>query len=80
PPAPPAPPPGEPLIGHLRVVPTEHPESQYTQWGKDYGSDILHFSVLGRSIVVLNSVEAARDLLDKRGANYADRPRFVLFE
>lgn len=73
-------PPAEPILGHLRVVPTDHPEYAYTKWGKEYGTDILHFSVLGRSIVVLNSVEAARDLMDKRGANFADRPRFVLFE
>ncbi|OLN87232.1 Cytochrome P450 2D26 [Colletotrichum chlorophyti] len=31
-------------------------------------------------VVVLNSVRAAVDLLDKRGANYCDRPRFVLYE
>ncbi|CAH0045051.1 unnamed protein product [Clonostachys solani] len=73
-------PPGEALLGHLRVIPTDHPEYAYTQWGKDYNSDILHFSMLGRSIIVLNSVQAARDLMDKRGANFADRPRFVLFE
>ncbi|KAH8703845.1 cytochrome P450 [Talaromyces proteolyticus] len=73
-------PPGEPIIGHLRVIPQDHPEHQYTQWGKDYKSDILSFNVLGRPIVVVNSIEVAHDLLDKRGANYADRPRFVLFE
>ncbi|KAL2208559.1 putative cytochrome P450 oxidoreductase [Sarocladium strictum] len=73
-------PPAEPLLGHLRVIPVDHPEYDYTRWGKQYDSDILHFNVLGRSIVVLNSVQAARQLLDKRGANYADRPRFVLFE
>ncbi|KAI0977223.1 putative cytochrome P450 oxidoreductase [Xylaria arbuscula] len=73
-------PPGEPLIGHLRVIPAEHPEFQYAQWAKEYNTDILHFKVCGRSIIVLNSIEAAHDLLDKRGANYADRPRFVLFE
>ncbi|KAI0433047.1 putative cytochrome P450 oxidoreductase [Xylaria sp. FL1042] len=73
-------PPGEALIGHLRVIPAEHPEFQYAQWAKEYNTDILHFNVLGRSIIVLNSIEAAHDLLDKRGANYADRPRFVLFE
>lgn len=73
-------PPAEPFLGHLRVVPADHPEFAYTQWGKDYGSDVLHFSVLGRDIIILNSIEAARDLLDKRGANYGDRPRFVLFE
>jgi cytochrome P450 len=73
-------PPAERLLGHLRVIPSEHPEYAYTQWGKEYDSDILHFSMLGRSIIVLNSVQAARDLMDKRGVNYADRPRFVLFE
>lgn len=78
-PLPPSPP-AEPLLGHLRILPTEHPQLQYTQWGKDLNSDILHFSMLGRSIVVLNSIEAARDLLDKKGANFADRPRFVVFE
>ncbi|OQV04034.1 hypothetical protein CLAIMM_08984 [Cladophialophora immunda] len=71
---------GEPIIGHLRIIPKSHPEYQYTQWGKDYGSDVLYFNVLGRPIIVLNSVEACHDLLDKRGPNYNDRPRFVLFE
>lgn len=73
-------PPAEPLLGHLRVIPADHPEYFYTQWGKECDSDILHFSMLGRSIVVLNSVEAARALMDKRGANFADRPSFALFE
>lgn len=73
-------PPGEPILGHLRVIPQDHPEYQYAQWGRDYKSDILSFNVLGRSIIVLNSIEVAHDLLDKRGSNYADRPRFVLFE
>jgi len=43
-------------------------------------SDVLHFNVLGRSVIVLNSIEAAHELLDKKGQKYADRPRFVLFE
>ncbi|KAI0515470.1 putative cytochrome P450 oxidoreductase [Xylaria bambusicola] len=73
-------PPGQPLIGHLRVIPVEHPEFQYSRWAKEYNTEILHFNVLGRSIIILDSIEAAHDLLDKRGANYADRPRFVLFE
>jgi hypothetical protein len=43
-------------------------------------SDVLYFNILGRPVVVLNSVKAAVDLLNKRGSNYQDRPRFVLFE
>ena len=29
-------------------------------------------------MVILNSLQAARDLLDKRSSIYSDRPRFVL--
>lgn len=36
--------------------------------------DILFFKVFGKRIIVLNSDEAARDLLDKRSAIYSDRP------
>jgi len=73
-------PPGEPLLGHLRVVPSNKPEIAYAKWSKDYDSDVLYFNILGQPVVVLNSVKAAVDLLDKRGSNYCDRPRFVLFE
>lgn len=73
-------PPGEPIIGHLRVIPAVGPEHKYIKWSKEYSSDVLYFNVLGRPIIVLNSVKAAHDLMDKRGANYASRPRFALFE
>ena len=43
-------------------------------------TDVLSFHVLGRSIIVLNSAKSAHELMDKRGARYADRPRFVLYE
>lgn len=36
-------------------------------------SSILHASGAGKNIVILNTVEAARDLLDKRSANYSNR-------
>ncbi|KAL5598744.1 uncharacterized protein BROUX77_005777 [Berkeleyomyces rouxiae] len=73
-------PPKEPIIGHLRVLPTDNPEYAYIAWGRQYKSDILSFQVLGQTIIVLNSVTAAVELLDKRSGNFSDRPRFVLFE
>ncbi|KAK2597324.1 hypothetical protein QQS21_006098 [Conoideocrella luteorostrata] len=72
-------PPGEPILGHLRIIPTDNPEYAYIKWSEEYKSDILSFNVLGQPIVVLNSVRSAVDLLDKRGGNYCDRPKFVLF-
>ena len=71
---------GEPILGHLRLIPTDNPEYFYQRLSKEYNSDILSFNVLGQPVIVLNSVQSAIDLLDKRGANYCDRPRFVLFE
>ncbi|KAJ3573817.1 hypothetical protein NP233_g2189 [Leucocoprinus birnbaumii] len=41
-------------------------------------SDILHVSGAGRDIVILNSVDATRDLLEKRSANYSGRPAFLM--
>lgn len=73
-------PPGEPILGHLRVVPSHNPEYAYMKWSREYGSDVLSVNTLGQTVIVLNSVKAAVDLLDKRGLNYSDRPRFVLFE
>lgn len=43
-------------------------------------SDIIHVRSLGRSTVVLNSADVAKDILEKKGANFCDRPRFTLLE
>jgi hypothetical protein len=73
-------PPAEPLLGHYRLIPDEAPFKQYAQWAEDYNSDVLFFWTFGTKWIVLNSLEAAVELLDRRGSNYADRPRFVMFE
>lgn len=35
--------------------------------------DVVHISLLGQPVIVLSSIEAAKDLLDKRSAKYSDR-------
>ena len=40
--------------------------------------DVIHVHILGHHMVVLNSLRAAQDLLERRGSIYSDRPRFVL--
>ncbi|KAL1849600.1 hypothetical protein VTK73DRAFT_9847 [Phialemonium thermophilum] len=79
PPLPPSPP-REFLLGHYRTVPIDEAFKFYADLGKQYKSDVLFFETFGTKWVVLNSLKAAVELLDKRGSNYADRPRFVLFE
>lgn len=34
-------PPGEPFIGHFRLIPARNPEHKYIEWGKQYGNFIL---------------------------------------
>ncbi|KAF7423939.1 hypothetical protein PC9H_009237 [Pleurotus ostreatus] len=72
-------PPADPIIGHLLRFPSENPELVFHEWSKQYG-DVIHLSVLGRSIIVLDSHQVAIDLLEKRSALYSDRPRFLVFD
>ncbi|KAI0045677.1 cytochrome P450 [Auriscalpium vulgare] len=71
-------PPQLPVIGNLFDLPTETPWIKYTEWAQQYG-DIVSLNVGGTVIVVVNSVQAADDLLDKRGAKYIDRPPVPFF-
>ncbi|OTB02671.1 hypothetical protein M426DRAFT_61715 [Hypoxylon sp. CI-4A] len=78
-PLPPSPP-AELILGHFRRLPMENAHLKHMEYAKKYNSDIVYFNVLGNHMIVLNSQKAANELLDKRGANYQDRPRFVLFD
>jgi hypothetical protein len=40
--------------------------------------DMIYLSLFNRSIVVLNSAQAAIELLDKRSSIYSDRPHMVM--
>ena len=42
--------------------------------------DVVHLNALGTPMLVLGSYKAARDLLDRRSANYSDRPSSVMGE
>ncbi|KAI4520358.1 cytochrome P450 [Schizophyllum commune Loenen D] len=79
PPLPPGPP-ADPLIGHFRINPQHNAERVYLRWSKELKSDEIHLNILGQRLLVLNSLRAAVDLLEKRGATYSDRPKFPFFE
>lgn len=40
--------------------------------------DVVHIKIFSQPMIILNSLQAARDLLDKKSSIYSDRPRFVL--
>ncbi|KAJ6579966.1 cytochrome P450 [Mycena vulgaris] len=74
-------PPGPPkllLVGNLFDMPSERQWVTYFKWSKEFNSDIIHVDAGGKSIVVLSSMEAIRDLFDRRSSLYSDRPRLPM--
>ncbi|KAL5639415.1 hypothetical protein ACGC1H_006804 [Rhizoctonia solani] len=65
----------DPLIGNMRVMMNIVDEPRaYRDWGLELGSDIISITLPGQVIIVLNSHEAADELLAKRASIYSDRP------
>ncbi|KEP45794.1 O-methylsterigmatocystin oxidoreductase [Rhizoctonia solani 123E] len=73
-PLPPSPSGSYPIIGHALVLPNKDEHLTYARWCKELNSDIISLTILGQTIIVLNSANAATDLLDQRSIVYSDRP------
>nr|A0A6S6QI82.1 RecName: Full=Cytochrome P450 monooxygenase ple1; AltName: Full=Pleuromutilin biosynthesis cluster protein 1 [Rhodocybe pseudopiperita]BCI98769.1 putative cytochrome P450 [Rhodocybe pseudopiperita] len=67
-----------PIIGNVMDLPAKIEWETYARWGKEYNSDIIQVSAVGTSIVILNSANAANDLLLKRSAIYSSRPHSTM--
>ncbi|KAJ7825773.1 cytochrome P450 [Mycena olivaceomarginata] len=67
---------GLPFIGNALQIPVTTPWVTYHAWGKQYG-EIIHVSVFGQPIIILTSLEAAIDLLERRSGIYSDRPKLT---
>jgi hypothetical protein len=65
-----------PLIGNLLDLPTGEVWKTYREWEKLYG-DIIYTNALGTHVIILNSLDAINDLMEKRGSIYSSRPRCV---
>ncbi|KAK0200161.1 cytochrome P450 [Desarmillaria ectypa] len=62
-----------PIIGNLLDIPKEREWETWAEWGKRYG-EIASATVPGQTIIVLNSYNVAKELLNNRSAKYSDRP------
>ncbi|KAI0656915.1 O-methylsterigmatocystin oxidoreductase [Cubamyces menziesii] len=68
-----------PIIGNLLNLPRKQLGPALRDMGKQYG-DVMYFDLFGQPMIVLNSYDAAVDLLDTRSLNTSDRPRIVMAE
>ncbi|KAE9388472.1 cytochrome P450 [Gymnopus androsaceus JB14] len=69
---------GWPIIGSVFDVPKEKLHVAYMEIGRKYGSDLLYLNMAGTSLLILNSEEAANDLLVERSTLYSNRPDFPM--
>ncbi|KAF7359845.1 Cytochrome P450 [Mycena venus] len=63
---------GLPLVGNILDVPSGDIWLKFSQMGDAWGN-ISSLTVFGQTMVIVNSLEVAEDLLDVRGANFSDR-------
>ncbi|KAF8578222.1 cytochrome P450 [Ramaria rubella] len=77
PPLPPGPKP-LPIIGNLMDLPKDKAWETYGRWAKVYG-DVIHVSIFGRPIIILNTYRAVNDLLERKSSIYSSRPHLTMF-
>ncbi|KAJ7146914.1 cytochrome P450 [Mycena epipterygia] len=63
----------KPIVGNMFDLPTGRVWETYKNWSQKYNSDIIHLDLAGTSVIVLSSLEATNDLLEKRSSIYSDR-------
>ncbi|KAF8626921.1 hypothetical protein AX17_006422 [Amanita inopinata Kibby_2008] len=66
------------LVGNLMDMPKEHEWITYHKWCKELNTDILHLSLLGTSVIVLDTAEVATELLERRSTIYSGRPQLPM--
>ncbi|KAI1795388.1 cytochrome P450 [Ganoderma leucocontextum] len=66
-----------PVLGSVHHLTLEFQQKRFAELGKEFG-DVIYFKLFRTPAIVLNSLESARELLDKRSAKYSDRTRAVL--
>ncbi|ELU40025.1 cytochrome P450 [Rhizoctonia solani AG-1 IA] len=63
-----------PLIGNVHQL-----KPLYSNFANnDSTGDMFYLSILGKPLIVVNSMQIASDLLDKRSVNYSERPTFQM--
>ena len=95
-PYPPGPPATTTLFGNKDGLANKKSWITYAEWGKIYGGssrhpfravysffyqgDVIHFQIFGQHTIILNSIEAVKDLIEKRPHIYSDRPDVTMLK
>ncbi|KAH6651347.1 cytochrome P450 [Chaetomium tenue] len=70
-------PPTLPIIGNLHQMPTRDAHLQFEKWAREYGP--VYSLILGtKTLIVLSSDKAVKDLLDKKSNMYSHRQEMYI--
>ncbi|PCH43316.1 cytochrome P450 [Wolfiporia cocos MD-104 SS10] len=67
------------FIGNSHQLSPTYMQKQLTEWKLKYG-DIIYARLFQKPVIILNSVQSAQDLLDKKSSIYSDRPHTILYD
>ncbi|KAJ7892022.1 hypothetical protein B0H13DRAFT_1625741 [Mycena leptocephala] len=65
------------ILENVPDLPPSQPWLTFSQWAKNIWSH-FNLSILGKSIIILNDVKLATDMLDKESRIYSNRPNLVM--
>ncbi|KAG5723179.1 O-methylsterigmatocystin oxidoreductase [Termitomyces sp. T112] len=65
------------ISGNASELPTVLPWLKYVEWAKEYG-DIVHVRAYNQHIVILDKLQDANALFEKRSRIYSDRPEVTM--
>ncbi|KAF9265165.1 cytochrome P450 [Marasmius fiardii PR-910] len=70
-------PPQIPFFGNATQILGKNMVTVFSQWAKEYGP-VVYLRLFGQPVILLNTAEAAEDLLEKRSKNYSGRPNSIM--
>ncbi|TFY76167.1 hypothetical protein EWM64_g7846 [Hericium alpestre] len=68
---------GLPVIGNVLDMPKSQGWLTFAKWADEYGN-IIHLNLLGQPMIILNSLDTAMEMLDKKSSIYSDRPVLMM--
>ncbi|KAF9451158.1 cytochrome P450 [Macrolepiota fuliginosa MF-IS2] len=67
-----------PFVGNAFQIPQNYAHVFYQELERKLGSKIMYLEAFGRSIVIINDAQIAKELLERRSALYSSRPRVTM--
>jgi cytochrome P450 len=68
-----------PFIGNLHQIPISRPELKFAEFANQFG-DLTGLKAGRQSMIVLNTWQAVRDLIEHKGSIYSSRPSLPVFD